>query len=125
MKSILFLIVVLSMVIISCKNPTTTCSERISCDSLLRLIVLSTDLDSSLKNKEIVEDGTADGYVQVKIYHRNEVEPDAFFQAADCFVLLDLANLKAYRGAVEIDSNIEIHADTSLIRCYKKKCQGL
>ena len=94
----------------------------ISCDSCLRLLVMSANIDKELKTEHLIKDGINDGKLFVKIYTEAHPEPGVVFDAADGWLSIDLKNNQLYMMDVADDSLIPVECDTALLKHYIQHC---
>ncbi len=94
----------------------------LSCDSCLRLLVMSADIDPVYKNKQLMEDGLTDGKLLIKIYHENEVEPGAVFDAADCRLSIHIKEKALYQDIISDDTEVKVKCDQAILDHYIAHC---
>jgi len=104
------------------KNSQYAFLDSISCDSCLHILIYTSELDKDLKNKKMVKDGISDSSLLIKIYHENEAEKGAVFDAADCFLEINLKNKRLLKDVLETNSAIEIKCDKYILNYYIKHC---
>jgi len=96
--------------------------NSILCDSVLNLLVYSSDLSSDLKGKTVTQDGLEDDSLLIKISHDNEVDPGAVVDAADGFLTIDIKNKKLYQNVIETNSLKEVKCDMDILDRYIHHC---
>ena len=96
--------------------------DSIPCDSVLYMLVQSSDLDSSLKNIPVMQNGINNDTVLVELYHENEVEPGAFAIGAESWLNLVVTNRTLYKCSINDDTLSELKCNTKIMNFYINHC---
>ncbi len=96
--------------------------NSISCDSCLHLLLLSSEIETELKNKSCRADGIENNILLLKIYHENEAEPGAYVEAVDAWLNIDLTTKKLLKVMISDGTSLPIKCDEQVLNHYISHC---